>query len=92
MWSWPCENGQPHSIGTDALDEITATAGQWALLEEHFRYHAALVDRFKNADSNTVVRMWANRTNEAGEHLSQFEFDALVERYCELFGNWPGRG
>jgi hypothetical protein len=33
--------------------------------------------------------MWASRTNEAGEPLSQFERDALVERHCELLGSWP---
>jgi len=24
-----------------------------------------------------------------GEHLSQFEREALIERHCELFGIWP---
>jgi hypothetical protein len=34
--------------------------------------------------------MWETDTNEAGERLSEFEREALVERYCELFGCWPG--
>jgi hypothetical protein len=36
-----------------------------------------------------VVRMWRSQTNEAGDRLSKFERDALVERHCELFGTWP---
>jgi hypothetical protein len=36
-----------------------------------------------------VLCMWQNQTNERGCHLSQFERDALIERHCALFGNWP---
>jgi hypothetical protein len=67
-----------------------AIAAQWVLLNEHFRYHASLIDRFRGAGPSAVLRMWASGTNEAGERLTQFERDALVERHCELFGNWPG--
>lgn len=62
----------------------------WELLEEHFRHHARLVNHFRSADASTVAAMWETGTNAAGERLSQFERHALVERHCELFGEWPG--
>jgi len=70
-------------------DAAASIASQWALLEEHFRHHAVIVNRFRDFDPATVVRMWRSGTNEAGHELSRFELAALVERYCELFGCWP---
>ena len=61
----------------------------WQLLEGHFSHHARLVNHFRGADGPAVVAMWETGTNAAGERLSQFEHDALVERHCELFGRWP---
>ena len=62
----------------------SSVAAQWAMLD-----HAKLVDRFRHADAEAVVRMWLSGMNEHGECLSQFERDALVERHFELFGTWP---
>ena len=64
-------------------------AAEWAALEGHFEHHAKLVDRFRRADRDAVVRMWMSQTNEGGDHLSEFERKALIERHCELFGTWP---
>lgn len=61
----------------------------WQQLEKHFRRHARLVDHFKNTDAAAIVAMWKSGRNAAGERLSQFERDALIERHCELFGSWP---
>jgi hypothetical protein len=72
-----------HEEGTSAGD------CPWRLLEEHFRQHARLVDHFRSTDAADVVAMWKSGTNAAGERLSAFERDALVERHCELFGRWP---
>jgi len=66
-----------------------SVAVQWAVLEHHFQYHVKLVDRFREAGEDAVVRMWQSQTDECGKHLSQFEREALIERYCELFGTWP---
>jgi glutathione S-transferase len=66
-----------------------SVAAQWAALDDHFRHHARLVDRFRHADLHAVARMWKSQTNEDGKRLSQFERDALIERHCELFGTWP---
>src|SRR5262249_22407164 len=67
----------------------TSLAAHWAALEEHFEHHARRVDRFGEAGRAAVLRMWKNQTNEAGTPLSHFEWDALIERHCELFGTWP---
>ena len=64
-------------------------AAQWAVLDDHFRHHAMLVARFRNAAADAVGCMWLSEINEHGDCLSQFERDALVERHCELFGTWP---
>jgi hypothetical protein len=58
-------------------------------LDEHFQNHVKLVERFRDAGPVVVARMWKSQTNEGGHSLSQFERNALIERYCELFGTWP---
>jgi prophage regulatory protein len=39
-----------------------------------------------------VVRMFETGLNEKGEPLSQFEFEALCERWCHVFGELPPFG
>ena len=88
----PSASGTGASMGESIPveeDRAAATARVWTLLDEHFRHHARLVNRFRGAGPAEVVRMWTSRTNEAGEPLSQFDRDALVERHCELLGSWP---
>jgi hypothetical protein len=70
-------------------DGTNASDCPWQLFEEHIRHHARVVNHFRGADAPAVLAMWRTGTNTAGERLSQFERDALVERHCELFGNWP---
>jgi hypothetical protein len=62
---------------------------QWAILDRHFQYHIRLVGHFREIGPAAVLRMWRTQTNNDGKPLSQFEHDALKERYCELFGTWP---
>jgi len=64
-------------------------AAEWAALDGHFEHHVRLVDRFRRAGRDAVVRMWTSQTNENGNRLSEFERHALIERHCELFGTWP---
>jgi hypothetical protein len=61
----------------------------WQRLERHFHYHGLLIDRFRSAGPALVLDMIRTRRNEHGNSLSAFEHEALVERYCELFGRWP---
>jgi len=75
--------------GVEIRVMATSLAAQWAALEEHFQRHAKLVARFRETGRDAVVAMWKNQINEAGTPLSEFEREALVERYCELFGTWP---
>ena len=62
---------------------------EWARLEEHFTYHASLVDRFRAAGPSAVLGMVQSGRNERGQILSAFEREALVKRHCEMFGYWP---
>jgi hypothetical protein len=69
--------------------EHTACVRAWSELQEHFRHHAGLVRRFRRADAQAVARMWNTGRNEFGQPLTSFEREALTERHCELFGDWP---
>jgi len=71
------------SDGVIELDRV------WIGLEQHFCHHATLVERFRQADRSSVAGMWRSARNELGQPLSPFEREALIERYCELFGVWP---
>jgi hypothetical protein len=72
------------------MQETTASpSGVWTQLECHFVHHARLVDRFRNVDRLALARMWQLQGNEFGRPLTKLERDALVERYCEVFGHWP---
>ena len=79
--------------GTNVCESICAVkkslAAQWAALDNRFRHHAKVIDRFRHADAHAVARMWNTQRNEHGIPLSQFERDALIERHCELFGTHP---
>jgi hypothetical protein len=70
-----------------AMERLLAL--QWAILDRHFQYHIRLVGHFREIGPAAVLRMWRTQTNNDGKPLSQFEHDALKERYCELFGTWP---
>ena len=70
-------------------NDTTTMAAEWAQLEQHFAHHAHLVNRFRRSEATDVVRMWQAQTNEFGDRLSPVEREALIERYCELFGTWP---
>jgi predicted DNA-binding transcriptional regulator AlpA len=65
-----------------------------ALKAEHaeFRRLQSLSSRFRNAGSADVLQMFETGTNEKGQPLTQFEFEALCERWCEVFGELPPTG
>jgi len=71
---------------------FAAAEDYWQALDHHFCRQAQQLDRFRRASRGAARRMWASQTNEHGEPLSQFEREALIERHCELFGNWPQLG
>lgn len=49
----------------------------------------ALDARFAHCDRAKVLQMFEAGTNDKGEPLSQFEFEALCERRCAVFGFLP---
>jgi hypothetical protein len=71
------------------VKDAKVSAAEWANLERHFTHHACLLRRFRAATPSAVAGMWLAQTNELGQPLSETERDALIERYCELFGRWP---
>jgi len=56
------------------------------------KYQQAVASRFARACSSAVLQMFETGTNEKGEPLTQFEFEALCERWCEVFGFLPPMG
>src|SRR5262245_10626569 len=56
---------------------------------EDWKWNSAVAARFQAADDRAVIAMWEGGKNEKGELLSRFERQALVERWCQLFGFLP---
>jgi hypothetical protein len=71
------------------MNSDLSTTAVWVQLEQHFAHHAFLVNRFRGFGATAVAGMWQAQENELGSRLSSTEREALVERYCELFGRWP---
>jgi predicted DNA-binding transcriptional regulator AlpA len=64
-------------------------------MQEAYREHKHIQNldsRFRHAGAADVIRMFESHTNEKGETLSQFEFEALCERWCAVFGFLPPFG
>ena len=68
--------------------EDKALGQQW---HQHC-YNVALEDRFADAGPSDVLRMFSEGVNEKGQPLGQFEFEALCERWCVVFGELPPLG
>jgi hypothetical protein len=86
-WLSKTERAHRREVEFVAMERLLAL--QWAILDRHFQYQIRLVGHFREVGPASVLRMWRTQTNKDGKHLSQFERDALKERYCELFGTWP---
>jgi predicted DNA-binding transcriptional regulator AlpA len=72
-----------------------AIAAEEQALEEEYGWHKhqqALASRFRSAGAAEVLRMFETGTNEKGQPLSQFECEALCERWCVVFGELPPMG
>jgi predicted DNA-binding transcriptional regulator AlpA len=52
----------------------------------------ALESRFKDAGTADVLRMFEAGVNDKGQPLSPFEFKALCEWWCAVFGELPPMG
>lgn len=71
------------------LEDAKAQAADWQVQYDQHQRDAALTARFQGASAGEVVKIWETGKNEHGRKLSQFEFGAIVERWCELFGSLP---
>jgi predicted DNA-binding transcriptional regulator AlpA len=70
-------------------------AAEEEALQEQYAWHKheqALASRFRSAGAAEVLRMFETGTNEKGQSLTQFEFSALCERWCVVFGELPPMG
>src|SRR5262245_59551712 len=72
-------------LATISIADAKALAEEW---EAQWQDHCCAT-HFKDASPSEVIRMWESGKNERGQTLSQFEFTALIERWCELFGGLP---
>jgi prophage regulatory protein len=72
-----------------SLADAKAQAAEWEARRRQHERDNALAARFQDSSAGDVITMWETGKNEQGRMLSQFEFGALVERWCELFGTLP---
>ena len=66
------------------LVSAKALAEEWAWQAEHAKQEAAIATYFDHVGPLGLIAMW-----ESGKKLSDFEFQALVERWLAVFGDWP---
>jgi prophage regulatory protein len=71
---------------------IAAQDEAWRQEYAAYKRSQALDSRFQNAGPAAVLRMFEAGVNENGQPLSQFEFEALCERWCAVFGELPPMG
>ena len=71
------------------ITEARALATDWEAEYARYERNAAISARFQHASASEVIKMWETGKNEDGRKLNQFEFEALVERWCELFRALP---
>jgi prophage regulatory protein len=64
-------------------------ADERAALEADSKRSGALEAHFLHATPEQLVEMWSTRLNLDGQALSTFEFAALVEAWCRVFGRLP---
>jgi prophage regulatory protein len=79
-------------LATVSIADAKALAAEWEAQYEEHQHTASIADRFKDATPPEVIRMWQSGRNERGHKLTQFEFTALIERWCELFRALPPNG
>jgi len=76
-------------LPTISIANAKALADRWKAQYEDYLRTAAIASRFKDASPTEVIRMWEKGRNEHGQKLNQFEFEALIERWLEVFDALP---
>ena len=71
------------------IEEAKRLAKGWKAEWEWAAREAAVSSHFRGASPDAVIRMWETHKNEKGKPLTQFEFEALCERWVEVFKCLP---
>jgi hypothetical protein len=92
-------------VPVDASQGVECPIGKWAraraiaqeeqAFQEQYEKHGRiqnLESRFRRAGPADALRMFETHTDKKGETLSQFEFEAMCERRCAVFGELPPLG
>lgn len=56
---------------------------------EDYKRACAIDARFSHCGKRQVLQMFEGMVNDNGQPLSQFEFEALCERWVAVFGDFP---
>ena len=71
------------------IEEAKRLAKGWKAEQDWALHEAAVSSHFRGATPDDLIRMWENQTNEKGKPLTRFEFEALCERWVEVFKCLP---
>jgi len=69
-------------------DQAEAQAKGWEEQREDFE-RTPRAGYFREASAMDVVEMWRTGKNMDGRRLTKYEFACLVERWVEIFGDYP---
>lgn len=72
-----------------SLARAKARADEWAEQSERAARDANVRACFDHVGPHDLIRMWETQKNPHGRPLSKFEFEALVERWLAVFGEFP---
>ncbi len=71
------------------LARLKELADDWALEAKEAASTAAVCSHFDQVGPHQLIEMWETGKNPQGKPLSQFEAQALGERWCRVFGELP---
>ena len=66
-----------------------ALADDWAWEKRQAYEIAALCSHFDHVTPHDLIAMWESGKNMHGKPLTQFEAQAIAERWCAVFGEFP---
>jgi prophage regulatory protein len=71
------------------LTTAKALADEWAAQAKDARRTANVCSYFDHLGPHDLIRMWESGKSAKGQPLSPFEFEALVERWAQVFNQLP---
>jgi prophage regulatory protein len=72
-----------------SIAKLKVVADEWAEQAKDAARNAAIRAHFDHVGAHDLIRMWETGKNLHGLFLSRFEGQALVERWCAVFGQLP---